>query len=319
MNYQPNRRILVVDDEPDVLELLRVYLKSEPFEVAYLTDAVAALKLAREQEFAVVLCDMRMPAMSGSEFLSKIREFSPASVRINMSSHADMDMVIEALETNNLYDFFKKPLKREKLVGRLHKALEKHNIARERDALAVELAHKNRELERWNHELDVMVLRRTRELDLRDQLLQHIAGAKTVGDPIAVVEEFAREFFPGRLFALYSVAGASFALLKACGPPQPHLAKKPRSALFPAGEAFSASPQAKWPDDLGISGLPCAIGARLSRHEATLGFALLAGAKEPGPEERRAFDSLIPLLNLLVYDRLALERLDEIDLHGLEG
>ena len=115
-----NFSILCVDDESDITEAAKLHLRSldSDIQVDTFNDPVEGLKQAGSKEYSLALVDIRMPNMDGIEFMSKLRELSPRTVRINMSSHADLNIVLEALSENHVYDFIKKPLKREKFLAR---------------------------------------------------------------------------------------------------------------------------------------------------------------------------------------------------------
>ena len=70
-------RVLIVDDERSILRALRKVLAQEDYEVITLDAPLGALELLREQEIDVLLCDLRMPHMTGVELLARARELRP--------------------------------------------------------------------------------------------------------------------------------------------------------------------------------------------------------------------------------------------------
>jgi two-component system, sensor histidine kinase SagS len=77
MNYSEknnNRRILIVDDEVDVLDFLKIYLSSLNWEVSITSDIKTALEELDTKTFFLVITDIAMPEMDGHEFISKLRE-----------------------------------------------------------------------------------------------------------------------------------------------------------------------------------------------------------------------------------------------------
>jgi PAS domain S-box-containing protein len=100
-------KLLVLDDEALILRSLE-NLFEEDYEVFTTTDAEAALRLAREHDFAVILCDERMPGLSGHEFLRRAREVSTAT-RLMMSGYADMDALTEAVNSGQIFAYVAKP------------------------------------------------------------------------------------------------------------------------------------------------------------------------------------------------------------------
>ena len=101
--------ILCVDDEPKVLEGLKLHLRRY-YEVLTATGGQMALELLeREGPFAVVLSDMRMPGMDGATLLGQIRQRSPDTTRMLLTGQADLDSAIAAVNEGQLFRFLTKP------------------------------------------------------------------------------------------------------------------------------------------------------------------------------------------------------------------
>jgi len=122
-------RILCVDDEEQVLEALRDTLR-RGFEVHTATGATAALEMLRKEPdaYAVVLSDMRMPGMFGSEFLRAARTVAPDAVRMLLTGYADVDSAIRAVNDAQLFRFLTKPCEPEQLVRACIAALAQHRL-----------------------------------------------------------------------------------------------------------------------------------------------------------------------------------------------
>lgn len=102
-------RILLVDDEPNVLSALARQL--HPLYQVSLTPSPeeGLLLLEREGPFAVVLSDMRMPKMDGATFLKHVRERSPDTIRLLLTGHADLESAIAAVNEGQVFRFLTKP------------------------------------------------------------------------------------------------------------------------------------------------------------------------------------------------------------------
>lgn len=102
-------RVLCVDDEPNVLEGLVLHLRKRYTVFTATSGQVGLDLLSREGPFAVVLSDMRMPNMNGTQFLEQVREVDPDSVRMVLTGHADLHSAIEAVNRGEVYRFLTKP------------------------------------------------------------------------------------------------------------------------------------------------------------------------------------------------------------------
>ena len=121
-------RILLVDDEPNVLESLRDVLHRS-FDVETAVGGAEALeKLQVEGPFEVLVTDMRMPEIGGSEVLSMARRLSPDTVRLLLTGHADIDAAIEAVNNGQVFRFLTKPCSKEVLVRALVDATNQHRL-----------------------------------------------------------------------------------------------------------------------------------------------------------------------------------------------
>ncbi len=120
--------ILLVDDEPAVLTGYQRLL-GRRFHLETVASGAAGLeKIDSGRTYAVVVSDMRMPKMNGIEFLEKVRERSPNTVRIMLTGNADMDTAIRAVNHGNVFRFLTKPCPQELLTQSLNAALEQRRL-----------------------------------------------------------------------------------------------------------------------------------------------------------------------------------------------
>ncbi|PLX44362.1 MAG: sigma-54-dependent Fis family transcriptional regulator [Hyphomicrobiales bacterium] len=130
--------ILVVDDEIRSLEALERNL-SDDFDIrtaATIAEAEAVL----ESEFVkIILCDQRMPEITGVEFLIKVRETWPEVIRIIISGYTDADDIITGINEAGIYQYITKPWRPDHLVLMLRNALHLYDLQRQNELLAVEL------------------------------------------------------------------------------------------------------------------------------------------------------------------------------------
>ena len=112
-------RILLVDDEPNILSALRrclagidvSQLDGEALKFETFTTPEAAIERSEDQDFNLVISDYRMPSMNGVEFLSRMMQIQPNAPRVIISGFADRDAIIAAVNEVHLSRFIEKPWK----------------------------------------------------------------------------------------------------------------------------------------------------------------------------------------------------------------
>ncbi len=121
-------KILIVDDEPNVLHSLKRLLHKK-FSLETATSGPEALELMRRQgPFAVIIADMRMPGMDGIELLARVREEFPDTVRMMLTGNADQDTAIRAVNEGHIFRFMNKPCPPELLERNIEAALEQYRL-----------------------------------------------------------------------------------------------------------------------------------------------------------------------------------------------
>jgi signal transduction histidine kinase len=144
--------LLVVDDEPDVVQSLQDLLRLD-YRVLGATHARDGLRLLHEHDVHVVMSDQRMPQTSGVEFLRQVRRDRPAAVRLLFTGYADIRAVIDAINEGHVYRYITKPWDPDELLTVIRQAAEQYDLLEERRRLLEDLRQKNEELERANAEL----------------------------------------------------------------------------------------------------------------------------------------------------------------------
>jgi DNA-binding NtrC family response regulator len=135
---QPKPRILVVDDDPDILVLLQYRLEQLGYAVRTATHGLEALaKLASEQP-ALILLDLRLPRLSGLDVLQQIKLAAPEVTVIVMTAYASVEKAVEAMKAG-AFDFLTKPLTPGHLELVVHKAFERQALERAQHLLQAEL------------------------------------------------------------------------------------------------------------------------------------------------------------------------------------
>ncbi|MGB2980818.1 MAG: response regulator [Candidatus Zixiibacteriota bacterium] len=144
-----SERILVVDDELFVRELLLEFLSSEGYEVSLADSGEKAVKLMQSEPADVVLVDLKMPGIDGIETLRQIKKTAPDALAIVMTGYPTIDSSIEALRCG-AYDYVVKPFKLNDLKSSIEKALEEHKLKDQTTRLKERIAHLETELEKFS-------------------------------------------------------------------------------------------------------------------------------------------------------------------------
>jgi len=138
--------ILVVDDEPASVDLLRITLGMD-YVVHTAVDGRAALELlARHPEIALAIIDQRMPGMSGTELIQQTIEPYPNLIRIILTGYTDIDSLIQAINAGRVYRYLTKPWNRDELLATVRQGLDVHRLALENVRLHEELRRANARL-----------------------------------------------------------------------------------------------------------------------------------------------------------------------------
>lgn len=103
------KRILFVDDEPNVLNALGRVLRHESYELFFAANATEAMGILEKNEVHLVVSDQRMPDLSGLEFLQQVKERYPETVRVILSGHADINLLVDSINKEVVYRFLTKP------------------------------------------------------------------------------------------------------------------------------------------------------------------------------------------------------------------
>lgn len=121
-------KILLVDDETNVLQGYKRNLRSKFDVYAAESGAEGLIALKQHGPFAVVVSDFKMPGMNGIEFLSKVKEISPDSVRMMLTGYADLESAMKAINEGNIYRFLTKPCSVELFAKNLYDATGQYQL-----------------------------------------------------------------------------------------------------------------------------------------------------------------------------------------------
>lgn len=122
-------KVLFVDDEHLILDGYKRMLRGE-FKVDTAVGGEQGLTSIRDRgPYAVVISDMRMPGMSGTQFLTRVRQKAPDTVRMLLTGFADIDAAMEAVIQGNVFRYLAKPCEKEVLVGAINAGVSQYRLA----------------------------------------------------------------------------------------------------------------------------------------------------------------------------------------------
>ena len=131
-------RILIVDDDASLRQSLALLLKESGYAVEADADPVHALERAGSEQFDLILCDVRMPAMDGLTFLRRYRAAGGTAILVMMSAFGGEDAALEAMR-EGAYDYLSKPFRPDEVVLTIRKAVEREGLLREVESLRASL------------------------------------------------------------------------------------------------------------------------------------------------------------------------------------
>ncbi len=121
------KRVLIIDDEKNMRHMLQVMLNKAGYTAETATDGIEGLELMEREDFDIILCDLKMPNMSGMTFLEKSTEHYPERTYIMMSAYGTIDTAMEAMKLG-AYDYISKPFKTDEVLLTLKKAEERERL-----------------------------------------------------------------------------------------------------------------------------------------------------------------------------------------------
>ncbi|SIS56194.1 HD domain-containing phosphohydrolase [Neptunomonas antarctica] len=157
-------KILCVDDEPSVLSALKRLLRTTTYEVFIEGSGQGALTLMQEHRIDLVISDMRMPGMSGVEYLSEVAALYPDTIRILLTGYSDMESTIAAVNHGKIHHYIQKPWNNQEVLITIEQALEHKLLADENIRLSQEVEKQNDELIHVNLQLESRVQQRTLQI-----------------------------------------------------------------------------------------------------------------------------------------------------------
>lgn len=138
-------KVLIVDDEQESLSLLNRTLRGR-YETSLARDGREGLRALQRSPVAAVISDQRMPGMTGVEFLAEASRICPHTQRILLTGYTEVEGIIEAINAGHVFGYLSKPWHPDDLLAILRRAVETHQLLKDKDHLLRDLQKKNEEL-----------------------------------------------------------------------------------------------------------------------------------------------------------------------------
>ncbi|WP_071870602.1 EAL domain-containing protein [Atopomonas hussainii] len=120
--------LLLVDDEPNILRALTRLLRRDGYTILTANSAQEGFELLARNNVQVIISDQRMPGMSGTEFLRKVKDIHPHTVRMVLSGYTDLASVTEAINQGSIYKYLVKPWEDEQLREVIRQAFQQYEL-----------------------------------------------------------------------------------------------------------------------------------------------------------------------------------------------
>jgi two-component system probable response regulator PhcQ len=148
----PNPKILIVDDEENILFALERLFRKEEYQILTAKSGEEGLELMDNQTVDLIISDLKMPSMNGVEFLAKAKERNPDALRIMLTGHADVKSVMDAIDQGEIYRFLLKPWNDDELKLTIKHALEFYHVQKENKYLIRTVKRQNKILDELEKE-----------------------------------------------------------------------------------------------------------------------------------------------------------------------
>ncbi len=195
--------LLFVDDEPGILSALRRLVRKLDAKVFIAQGGAAGLEVLANNHIDLVVSDMRMPEMDGAQFLARVKELYPDTVRYLLTGYSDIGATINALNDGGIYRYLSKPWDDSELLEVISDGLkikllenEKNELVKLTNTQNESLKTLNEELSELNQNLERKVVERTQEIEQTAQMLE-VAYEELNGSYSSFIKGFA-EFVTNR-------------------------------------------------------------------------------------------------------------------------
>ena len=162
-------KVLLVDDEVNILKALRRTLSREPCELFTASGGSEGVRIMEKHPIDLVVSDQMMPGMTGVAFLQQVRERWPDTIRIMLTGQSSIDAAVSAINDGEVYRFLTKPIENEDFRMTIRSALRHRDLIQENRRLMERIERQNTQLMEWNEHLEERVRERTEALSKSEE------------------------------------------------------------------------------------------------------------------------------------------------------
>jgi len=168
---QGERHLVLLDDEPNILRSLRRVFRGQPWTVHTADTPDEAFELLARHPVGVVMSDQRMPLMRGTDFLARVKQLYPDTVRIVLSGYTELQSITDAINEGAIYKFLTKPWNDVNINDEIEQAFRQFEMVAESQRLQQRLRDSNRQLENRLLANEERMLREEMALDVTHEAL----------------------------------------------------------------------------------------------------------------------------------------------------
>jgi CheY-like chemotaxis protein len=186
----PQRTLLLVDDEPNVVSALKRLFRRDGHAILTANSGEEGLQVLAQAKVDVIISDQRMPGMTGVEFLREAKKHYPDTIRIVLSGYTELQSVTDAINEGAIYRFLTKPWVDEQLREQVHKAFEHVELLEQNRQLDIKIRTTNQELMAANRHLGALIEATRRQVQTETASLAVLREAlQLIPTPILGVDD----------------------------------------------------------------------------------------------------------------------------------
>ena len=193
-NPPPNKTILILDDDEEILRAISDQLATENYTVHAFINPQSALLALAHTPFALIISDFHLGQVTGLEFLAKAEKIQPHASRVLITGLFEMDTLIDAINQGEIFRFLAKPWAKAELLATVSSGIQRHSTLQSNEFLRAETNRLNAELSKANQQLSAQVDTLTNQKTHLDQ--NHATLQENFNHSIELCYRIVSTFYP---------------------------------------------------------------------------------------------------------------------------